>query len=336
MIAFVTGSTGYLGRWVVRRLASEGATVRCLIRQSSSIRELQDFVGPDLWGMVEVVRGELLKPESYRSALQGVDVVHHLAAGKTGGAPALFLSTVVPARSFVTACCEMGVPRFVLVSSLGIYGAGALKSGSTLDETCPPEPQPQRRDAYSFSKVIQEQVCREIAIAHGLPFVILRPGVIIGQGPGAMTTRIGLSLAGLTCRIGGARELPYTYVENCAAAICLAGRQTGVRDEAINILDDDLPTVRGVLAAYRRLGRKKRTVWLPQFAIGPLSSVYEWYHRYSEGQLPGIITRYQTDAFWKPLRFSNRKAKDLLSWTPHVPMAQALERSILGTEPRAA
>nr|HPG88392.1 hypothetical protein [Hyphomicrobium sp.] len=101
-----------------------------------------------------------------------------------------------------------------------------------------------------------------------------------------------------------------------------------VTGETFNILDDDLPTVSGVLAAYRRFGRKIRAVWLPQSAIGPLSSVYEWYHHHSKGQLPGIITRYRTETFWKPLRFSNRKAKTRLAWTPHVPMADALEQAI--------
>ena len=69
--------------------------------------------------------------------------------------------------------------------------------------------------------------------------------------------------------------------------------ETGTAPDAIgetfNILDDDLPSVSELLSAYRRAGKPLRCVSLPQAAIGPLSSLYEWYHHYSKGQLPGVI-----------------------------------------------
>lgn len=334
MIAFVTGGTGYLGRRVVRQLATEGKRVRCLVRPSSNTRELESFVGPDAWHDVEIVRGELSVPASYATALAGVDAVYHMAAGMTGGAASVFLNSVVASRAFATACGDAKVGRFVLVSSLGVYGA--IDKGGTLDETCATETEPHRRDPYTFAKLVQEQACMEIAAKYGMPLVILRPGVIVGPGRGALSTRVGLSLGAWTCRVGGRRTLPYTYVDNCAAAICLAGESSAAVGEAINILDDDLPSVRDVLRAYRRHGRRRRTIWCPQWAIGPASSLYEWYHNYSHGQLPGVISRYHTNAFWRPVRYSNRKAKQLLSWSPHVGMADGLRQAIAPTSTSAS
>lgn len=328
MIAFATGGTGFLGRRVVRCLASNGTRVRCLVRATSNVDELKDFLGPALWQHVEIVTGELSDRDTYQSALSGVDVVYHLAAGMTGGAAVLVLNTVIPTRALTEAAAIAKVPRFVLVSSLGVYGAGHLRQGSTLDETCPVDQLPHKRDAYSYAKILQEKVCREIATANALPLVVIRPGVVFGPGRGALSTRVGLSLAGWTLRIVSSRQLPYTFVDNCAAAICLAGTAPGVAGETFNILDDDLPSVRGVVAAYRRYGRRLRAIWLPQSAIGPLSSLYGWYHNYSQGQLPGIITRYRTETFWKPLIFSNSKAKARLAWTPKVPMEEALQSAI--------
>lgn len=328
MIAFVTGGVGFVGRRLVRALAESGITVRCLARTTSQPRDLQEFVGPALWPRLEIVRGELNDPASYRAALAGVDVVYHLAAGLTGSTAQMFLNTVVPTRVFARACIEAKVPRFVLVSSLGIYGAGHLAAGSVLDETCPVDAQPHRRDAYTFSKAMQEQLCWELYRKHGLPLVVVRPGVIFGPGRGALSTRFGLTFGGYTVRIGGARRLPYTYVDNCATAICQAGLVPGVIGEVFNVLDDDLPSVTGVLRAYRSAGRKLRSVWLPQSAIGPLSSLYDAYHHYSRGQVPGVLTRYRTNTFWKPLRFSNAKAKSRLGWKPHVPMSEALAAAI--------
>jgi nucleoside-diphosphate-sugar epimerase len=328
MIAIVTGGTGFLGRRVVRWLAAQGTLVRCLVRATSNVDDLREFLGDVLWQRVEIATGELSDPESYQSALAHVDVVYHLAAGMTGGAAALVLNTVIPTRALAEACVSAKIPRFVLVSSLGVYGAGHLRRWTTLDETCPIDQQPHRRDAYAFAKILQENACREIARDKGLALVVVRPGVIFGPGRGALSTRVGLTFAGWTFRIGSARLLPYTFVDNCAAAIGLAGTAADVIGETFNILDDDLPSVSGVISAYRRNGRGLRAIWLPQNAIGPLSSLYDWYHKYSKGQVPGVITRDRTETIWKPLRFANTKAKVRLAWTPHVPMAEALDKAI--------
>ncbi len=336
MIAFVTGGTGFVGCRVVRGLAAESVKVRCLVRPNSNLGEFKSLLGDELWQNIEIVSGDVGSEGTYRAALEGVDVVYHLAAGLAGGASTLFLNSVVPTRTIMRASATATVRRFVLISSLGVYGAGNLRPWSTLDETCPVDPLPHLRDAYSFSKIVQEQICREIAHGGGMQLVVIRPGVVIGPGRGALSNRLGLSLAGVTGRIGSSRQLPYTYVDNCAAAICLAGSAPDAAGETLNVLDDELPSVRGVLAAYKRHGRKVRSFWVPQGAIGPLSSLYEWYHNYSQGQLPGVVTRYRTDNFWKPLRFSNQKAKRLLAWAPHVPMTEALERAILSTASRTA
>lgn len=330
MISLVTGGTGFLGRHVVGRLASGGATVRCLVRATSNIDGLRNFVGPQSWSRIETTVGDLTDARGLKSALEGVDVVYHLAAGMTGAASTLVLNSVIPTRVLAEAAAQADVRRFVLVSSLGVYGAGELRPWDTLDESCPIDKHPHRRDTYSYTKILQESACRDVADRTGLPLVIVRPGVIIGPGRGALSTRIGLTFAGRTIRIGGSRLLPYTYVENCAAAICSAGTAPGVTGETFNIIDDELPSVSAVLNAYRRCGKRLPTMWFPQAAIGPVSSLYEWYHRYSNGQVPGVLTRYRTDAFWKPLRFSNRNATTKLNWKPHVPMAEALERAITG------
>ena len=69
-----------------------------------------------------------------QTAVEGMDVVYHAAAGLTGSTAVMFLNTVVPTRKLIDACVEQPVKRFVLVSSLGVYGAAALKRNSVLDE----------------------------------------------------------------------------------------------------------------------------------------------------------------------------------------------------------
>ena len=51
--------------------------------------------------------------------------------------------------------------------------------------------------------------------------------------------------------MGGSNTIPFTYVDNCAEAIVLAGLVKGVDGEALNIVDDDLPSSREFLRLYK-------------------------------------------------------------------------------------
>jgi nucleoside-diphosphate-sugar epimerase len=332
MNMLVTGGAGFLGRRVVRSLCDLGRPVRCFLRSGSSGEELLNWLGPARARLVEFFRGDLSQLDDCRRALEGVDRVLHVAAGLSGGPAPLFLNTVIPTRVLVAACLERSLERFVLVSSLGVYGAGAVARMDVLDESCPVDPYPHRRDPYTYSKIVQEQVAWEAHRDAGLPLVVIRPGVIYGPGRGALSNRIGLQLGSRLLRIGGGRLLPYVYVDHCASAVCQAAVVPGIEGEAFNILDDDLPTGRRVLQLYRRAGRPVRSLWLPQCLIGPASSIYEAYSRWSQGQLPAVITRYRSDAMWRPLRFSNAKARARLAWRPEWPFEETFRRSLAPAE----
>ncbi|HVJ87585.1 MAG TPA: SDR family NAD(P)-dependent oxidoreductase [Caulifigura sp.] len=328
MNMLVTGAAGFLGRRLVRELAGEGLRVRCFLRASSKTDDLRSFVGDALWPQVDIVRGDLMNPADCRAAVDGIDVVLHAAAGLTGSSAVMFLNTVVPTRRLMDACIEQQVKRFVLVSSLGVYGAASLKKNSVLDESCPVDEAAHLRDPYTYSKVVQEQAAWEAHRERGLPLVVIRPGVIYGPGRGALSNRIGLQVGGRMLRIGGGRQLPYVYVDHVATAMRQAALEPDVVGEAFNVLDDELPNGKSVLRMYRAAGKRVRSLWIPQCAIGPLSSLYERYSRWSEGQLPGVITRYRSDSMWKPLRFTNAKARQRLKWSPHLSFAEAFQRSI--------
>jgi len=333
MHAVVTGATGFLGRRLVKALCEDGCAVKCLVRPSSDLSALRNELGP-LWRLVDVRHVDLANAEACQAQLDSGDVLFHLAAGLTGSPSTLFLNTVVPTRAVLSAAASANVRRVVLVSSLGVYGTSLLRKGATLSEETPLEVQPQLRDPYTFSKVIQEHVAQEAQQA-GLPLVVIRPGVIFGPGRGVLSSRVGLQLGNLLVRMGGRQTLPYTYVENCAAAIRQAGFTEGIDGHAINVIDDDLPTASQLVRRLARRKLKPRSVWVPSACIGPLSGMYEWYHRHSQGQVPGVITRYRSSALWKPLRYSNDKARRLLNWRPEISFDEAFERSLHTASARA-
>jgi nucleoside-diphosphate-sugar epimerase len=328
MQVLLTGATGFLGRRVLRELVDEGCAVRCAVRPGSDVRSLREFVGSRRWNCTETVNGQLSSTEHCRELVRGCEVVYHAAAALSGSASNLVMSSVVPTRNLMNAASEESVNRFVLVSSLGVYGSQALGRNETLDEECPVDPAGHLRDPYTYSKILQEEISWEISREKNLPLVVVRPGVIFGDERGSLSHRVGLQVGGLVLRMGGRQRVPFTYVENCAEAVKLAGLNTEIDGQIFNIVDDDLPTGRQVLRRYRKAGRKLRVVGIPQFATNWLARFNEWYSAKTEQQIPPVLTRYRVQAMWKPLQYSNDRAKQQLGWHPSTSFDEAFERTM--------
>jgi nucleoside-diphosphate-sugar epimerase len=325
MRVLVTGATGFLGQRLVKSLLREGTDVRCLVRPSSNLTTLREISGSEAVGRLELFQGSLGQIDSCAEAMRGCEVVFHLAAALRGAPAVLFLNNVIATRQLIGLSCRMGIRRFVLVSSLGVYGTQHLRAGDLLDEQCPLDPEPHRRDAYSYSKVVQEQVAWEACRAACLPLVVIRPGVIYGPSRDCLSGRVGLRFGNFLIKMGGRQQLPYTFVANCAEAIALAGFVRGAEGEAFNIVDDDPPTSRELLKQYRKMVGRIRVLSIPHWAISPLSRLCERYHQWSDGQLPAVLTPYKSAAMWKRLRYTNAKAKAVLGWKPRISFAEGLE-----------
>jgi nucleoside-diphosphate-sugar epimerase len=326
MKAFVTGATGFLGGRLVPRLLAEGAEVCCLVRSPAGAAALRAAVGPEYRQRLEVCHGTLARVADWSDALAGCDTVFHLAAEVRGAAAVLFAGNVIATRKLIEAARD--VRRFVLVSSLAVYGTDHLRAWDVLDEECPLDPNPHRRDAYTYSKIAQEQVAWGAHRTQGLPLVVVRPGVIYGPGRDCLGGRLGLRFGNFLVKMGGRHPLPYTFVDNCAAAVARAGLAPDVEGQAFNVVDDDPITGGELLRRYRAAVGGLRWLTVPGWAIGPLSGLCEWYHRRSNGQLPAVLTRYRSRAMWRPLRTSNARARLRLGWSPAVPFVEGLEQTL--------
>ncbi|HEX9012044.1 MAG TPA: NAD-dependent epimerase/dehydratase family protein, partial [Anaerolineaceae bacterium] len=72
MKVFVTGGTGFIGKYVVRRLVEGGHSVRCLVRDTSRLNGLGRLG-------LEIIPGNVSSLSTLRTAMRGVDWVIHLA-----------------------------------------------------------------------------------------------------------------------------------------------------------------------------------------------------------------------------------------------------------------
>ena len=312
MTALVTGAAGFLGPALMARLlAREPESLRLFARPGPGVKRLEALVHDSGTGAeVELVAGSLTDAADCAQAVREVDVVYHLAAGTRGAAAERFANSVVASKHLLDAIVAEERPvKVVLVSSLAVYGVAGLGKGALVNESTPLERHPERRDVYAQAKLRQEQLFWEYRERHGLPLVVLRPGVVYGPGGGALSARVGLDVFGLFLHLGGNNQLPLNYVENCAEAIAVAGERDEAVGQAFNTIDDALPTCAEYLRAYRRAVEPLRALRIPYPAALAMSAAVEKYHRWSKGQLPAAFTPYRTAAVWRGNRFSNEKIK---------------------------
>jgi nucleoside-diphosphate-sugar epimerase len=329
-LVLVTGSTGFIGARVVETLLNRGFRyVRCFARPSSDMARLEAIASRHEGARVDMIKGNLLSKQDCLTATRDAAVVLHLAAGTSGKSfPDAVMNSVVTTRNLLDATVShKRVRRFVNVSSFAVYSNAQNGRGRRLDEACPVEPRPELRgDPYCFAKVKQDELVADYGKRFGVPYVIVRPGCVYGPGKHEINGRIGIGTFGIFLHLGGSNTIPFTYVDNCADAIVLAGLTPGIDGEVFNIVDDHLPSSRQFLRWYKKNVRRFRSIYVPHAASHALCYAWERYSNWSEGQLPPVFNRRRWHAFWKKTRYSNEKLKSRLGWAPRVPMSEGFRR----------
>jgi nucleoside-diphosphate-sugar epimerase len=329
MKVLVTGSNGFLGAALVRRLVERGDTrvIRCLHRPGSDVSRLEAVRAAYPGARLELCAGDLTSREDCARIVDDVELVHHCASAFRGRPAELFQNTVDASRNLLDAIVAAARPiGVVMVSSFGVYGTAALPEGTTVTEACPLEPHPEWRDTYSHAKRRQEQLFWDYHAQHGVPLTVVRPGVIYGPSGPPMSSRVGLRLPGVFLHLGRENLLPLTYVDNCADALIAASASPAAVGQAFNVVDDDPPTASQYLARYRREVQPLRVISLPLVATQLVSRAVEWCHARSGGRVPAVFTPYKTGCAWRSFQFDNRKLKSI-GWTPAVSTEEGLRRT---------
>jgi nucleoside-diphosphate-sugar epimerase len=286
-------------------------------------------MGSSLSVNIEIVKGNLLSREDCQNAARDAKVIYHLAAG-TGekSFPDAFLNSVVTTRNLLESTLQHKcLKRFVNISSFAVYSNVNKPHRKILDEKCPTEEHPELRgDAYCFGKLNQDRIVMEYGRKYNIPYVLLRPGVVLGPGKTGITTgRVGIGTFGIFLHLGGSNPVPITYVDNCAEAILLAGIKRGVENEVFNIVDDELPSSRQFLRMYKKNVKYFKSIYVPHAMSYILCLLWERYSIWSQGQLPPVFTRKAWHAYWKGSQYTNEKMKKLCGWSPKVSMSEGLK-----------
>lgn len=317
MRVLVTGAGGFLGRHVVDQLLERGHSVRAIVRPAST--------APDWDGDVEIVRADL-RTHDLVSSFDGVDAVLHLAAATSGSQDVQFASTVIGTERFLGAMAKSGVKRLVHVSSFVVYDWTRAKR--TMDENTPLLSDPYEMGGYTIAKIWQERVVMRLAQTHGWDLTIARPGFIWGAKH-ADIAGMGRHFGRVYVMFGPFTRLPLCHVTNCANCLIAAVDNPAAIGQTFNVIDDDDIRVWRYLREYtRHLHRGAFLVPLPyvfgyglaQFARLTSRAVFG-----DRGKLPSLLTPRRFEAQFKPIRFSNRKLKEILAWTPPLDFDQRIK-----------
>lgn len=327
MKVLVTGASGFLGKYVVAEALRRGYSVKAVIRPASDAAQLSWHDHP----RVELVRLDLRQNKGLDEALQGVHTVIHLAATKSGDFYDQFAGTVIATENLLSAMVRTQVLNLVAISTFSVYDYLKIKPGTILNEDSPIESDPKYRDEYAQTKLIQEDLIREFQAQHQAIVTILRPGMIYGREclwNACMGAEMGDNAWLL---IGSRAQMPLTYVENCAEAIVNAIQCEAAIGQVINIVDDALPTQRQFKdELLKRTASPPKLRSISWTAMNLLSqTAWSVNQRFLKGQakFPSILVPARLNARFRPLRYTNDRAKRLLQWTPRYSLAEALDRS---------
>lgn len=305
MKALVTGATGFIGGALTRRLVSDGWSVRVLVRPSSRWDRLGDLP-------VEVVPGDVLRPESVRRAVAGVDVVFHCAANVNLVAPdrrQMLRTNVEGTRNVLQASLDAEVRRVVHLSSVAALG---LEGNGTADET---GAHPGvYRTPYDESKHRAELLVGEFA-QRGLDVVLVLPSVVIGPGdPKTGDVFVRFLRRRLPVRLRETGGTGYVHIDDLVEGILLAYRRGRTGERYIfnqaNWTHDELlgrlQRLSGVAAPRRRIGVRTAAF---------LASVLLVATRVAR-RAP-LVDPAMVRLGARRMRYSSEKSRRELGWDPH-------------------
>ncbi len=317
MRVLVTGGTGFTGKALVLRLLADGHDVIALdSKEGLKTDELRQ-------AGAQVIIGSVTDRDMVERAVEGVEVVQHLAAAfRDLGVSEDFYRevNVQGTRNVLDAALRAGVRKVVYCSTCGVHGNVDHPPGG---EDAPIQP----ADYYQRTKYMAEPIAREYH-ARGLATVILRPAAIYGPGDPERFAMIFRRVArGTFPMFGSGRTLYHPlYVDNLVDAFVLAMDEGKGDGEAYLIADEEYL---GIEELVRRVAKALGVeVRVPHYPI--------W---------PAIVAGHVCETLWKPFgvpppifprrvdwyrqnrAFRIDKAKRDLGYRPRVGLDEGLRRT---------
>ena len=230
----VVGGTGFIGRHLVKLLTERGIGVRVLSRSSAAARLA-------LAGLpVDLVQGGHDDRAVLDRALDRIDVVYHLAKSDGQRWADYVLGDVEPTRVLAEAALAHGVKRFIYTGTIDSYFSA--REQDVIDSDTPLDPRIGDRNLYARSKAACEAILQAMHRERGLPLVVFRPGVVIGEGSPPAHWGVGMFHSDARVQLWGegTTKLPLVLVDDVAEALALGMTVPGIEGQTFLLTDEPL------------------------------------------------------------------------------------------------
>lgn len=310
----VTGAGGFLGGHLMRHARDIGATALGVVRDAAG--------APDRASMAEVLADPKL--------LDGADVLVHAAAirHRHGKDPTAYRTSNVDLVETLVRAAAGRVGRFVLVSSVGVYG---FPRRLPIAETTPFEP----RTLYGQTKIDAERIVASVAPKLGLAYTIVRPTIIYGPGDtnGMLDKLAAMLRARRYLLVGkGDNTLHHTYVDDVVNGIFALATSDAAKDDHFIVAGPETTTLRRLSEMVARtIGVSVPPVHVPLALARAVASCVDIaaYRRLAFHEREPPINNEKLDVMTVPIAFDNTKARGA-GFVPRVGYEEGLART-LGT-----
>jgi predicted dehydrogenase/nucleoside-diphosphate-sugar epimerase len=322
----VIGGAGFIGRELVRQLLEAGYVVRVMTRSSSSaLHDLRN-------GRLETLQGDLRNESDLATAMQGVEFVYDLATSEAKTWDASLHEIVEPTRRLGNACLAAKVRRLIYTGTIDSYYAGA-KAG-VITERTPLDHNIHRRNHYARAKAAAESLLTEMHRTKQLPVVIVRPGIVLGQGGNPFHWGVGKFAEGL-CEVwgDGKNRLPLVLVQDVAAALVRCSQTEGIDGRSYNLVDVPLLSAQEYLWELQRIAGIKLTVHYRSIARFYFADLLKWAVKLAVGHPDrGRRPSYRDwESRTQKAIFDCSRAREELGWAPSSDRQRMIKDGIGGS-----
>ena len=317
MKVLVTGGTGFTGKGLVKRMLDKGHDVVALDhKEGHKTDELRRYGA-------EVVIGSVTDKNVVEKCVDGVEVIHHLAAAfREMNVPNSYYRevNVEGTRNVLEAAYQQKVRKLIYCSTCGVHGN---IDNPPADEDAPIQP----ADYYQQTKYEAEPIVTRY-LEKGMKTVILRPAAIYGPGDPERFLMIFKRVAkGVFPMFGDGRTYYHPlYVDNLVDAFMLAMEGDRGNGEAYLIADEEYFEIEELVKRVAKATDIE--VKVPHYPIFPLivaghicEKIYKPF-----GIVPPIFPR-RVDWYRQNRAFKIDKAKRDLGYQPTVGFDEGLKRT---------
>ncbi|HEY9019956.1 MAG: complex I NDUFA9 subunit family protein [Paracoccaceae bacterium] len=264
----IYGGSGFVGRYIARRLAQEGWRVRVAVRRPNEAMHVKPYGTP---GQVEPVLCNIRDDASVRAVMQGADAVVNCVGilSETGKNRFDAVQAEGPAR-VARIAAEMGIARMVQISAIGA--------------------DPESKSDYARTKALGEQAVLE----HMPQAVILRPSIVFGAEDQFFNRFARMAQLGPILPVVGAEtRFQPVYVDDVARAALLAV-QGKAAPGIYELGGPDVSTFRALMGQMLDVIQRRRMIVNIPFPVARMMAFgFDMLNKVTLGLVPAQITRDQ-------------------------------------------